>query len=235
MNATTANFINNILLEGLYLSLWVCFLAINIYRQQILIKEIDSLKKKQDILFESIQKLKIIIDIDKETEDIVSANVAILQNQLNDIDKRIEKRIEESNWGVRGVNPVEEGYNPVEEESNRGFNPVEEESDRGFPTFPHFTIFDDSNYISDNNKIPYKVMKADTRLLSNELARFLQKKQGVCITFAEAYDLISESLSLNSNDTNLKRLFGIISNDDNEITVDTLSAYLEPHLKKLIN
>lgn len=226
MNATTANFINNILLEGLYLSLWVCFLAINIYRQQILIKEIDSLKKKQDILFESIQKLKIIIDIDKETEDIVSANVAILQNQLNDIDKRIEKRIEES---------LEEGYNPVEEESDRGVNPVEEASDKGFPTFPHFTIFDDSNYISDNNKIPYKIMKSDTRLLSNQLAMFLQKKQGACITFTEAYDLISESLSLNSNDTNLKRLFGIISNDDNEITVDTLSAYLEPHLKKLIN
>lgn len=233
MNATTANFINNILLEGLYLSLWVCFLAINIYRQQILIKDIDSLKKKQDILFESIQKLKIIIDIDKETEDIVSANVAILQNQLNDIDKRIEKRIEES---------LEEGYNPVEEESDRGVRGlgtqvpvVEEASDRGFPTFPHFTIFDDSNYISDNNKIPYKVMKTDTRLLSNELARFLQKKQGACITFTEAYDLISESLSLNSNDTNLKRLFGIFSNDDNEITADTLSAYLEPHLKKLIN
>ena len=54
MNTTIANFINNILLEGLYLSLWVCFLAINIYRQQILIKEIDSLKKKQDILFESL-------------------------------------------------------------------------------------------------------------------------------------------------------------------------------------
>ena len=103
MNTTIANFINNILLEGLYLSLWVCFLAISIYRQQMLTQEIDRLKKKQDILFESIQKLKIIIDIDKETEDIVSANVAILQTQLNDIDKRIEKRIEE----VQKNNPID--------------------------------------------------------------------------------------------------------------------------------
>ena len=203
MNATTANFINNILLEGLYLSLWVCFLAINIYRQQILIKDIDSLKKKQDILFESIQKLKIIIDIDKETEDIVSANVAILQNQLNDIDKRIEKRIEES-------------------ESDKDFL-------QDFPTFPHFTTFDDSNYISENNKILF-IMKSDTRLLSNELARFLQKKQGACITFSEAYTLI---LELDPNEINLKRLFGIIGNEDNEITADTLTKYLEPHLKKI--
>jgi ribosomal protein L24 len=111
MNVTTDNFINNTLLEGLYLSLLVCFLAINIYRQQILIKEINSLKKKQDILFESIQQLKIIIDIDKETEDIVSTNVAILQNKLNDIEKRIEESLEDSeseeDRGVRGF-PVEE-------------------------------------------------------------------------------------------------------------------------------
>ena len=93
MNVTTDNFINNILLEGLYLSLLVCFLAINIYIQQILIKEIDRLKKKQDILFESMQKLKIIIDIDKEAEDIVSANVAILQNKLNDIEKEAYEKI----------------------------------------------------------------------------------------------------------------------------------------------
>ena len=207
MNITIANFINNILLEGLYLSLWVCFLAINIYRQQMLTQEIDSLKKKQDILFESIQKLKIIIDIDKETEDIVSANVAILQTKLNDIDKRIEKRIEES---------LEES------ESDKDFL-------QDFPTFPHFTIFDDSNYISENNKILF-IMKSDTRLLSNELAMFLQKKQGACITFAEAYALI---LELNSNEINLKRLFGIIGNEDNELTSDTLTKYLEPHLKKI--
>ena len=207
MNVTTDNFINNILLEGLYLSLLVCFLAINIYIQQILIKEIDRLKKKQDILFESIQKLKIIIDIDKEAEDIVSANVAILQTQLNDIDKRIEKRIEES---------LEES------ESDKDFL-------QDFPTFPHFTTFDDSNYISENNKILF-IMKSDTRLLSNELARFLQKKQGACITFSEAYTLI---LELDPNEINLKRLFGIIGNEDNEITADTLTKYLEPHLKKI--
>jgi len=214
MNTTIANFINNILLEGLYLSLWVCFLAINIYRQRIFIKDINNLKKKQDILFESIQKLKIIIDIDKETEDIVSANVAILQNQLNNIDKRIEKG---SDWGVRGLGTQ-----------------VPSESDKDFPTFPHFTIFDDSNYISTNNKISYKVMKSDTRLLSNQLAMFLQKKQGSCITFSEAYALILESLDPTKYfDSNLGNLFGITSNEDNEITADTLSAYLEPHLKKI--
>ena len=212
MNATTANFINNILLEGLYLSLWVCFLAINIYRQQIVIKKIDNLKKKQDILFESIQKLKIIIDIDKETENIVSANVAILQTQLNDIDKRMEERTEEKMEEKMG-------------ESYWGYNPD--------VTFPQYTLFNDSNYLSVNNKILYGSMKPNTRLLSIQLARFLQKKPGVCITFAETYDLILESLSLNPNDPNLKKIFGIFSEDNNEITSNTLTKYLEPHLRRL--
>jgi ribosomal protein L24 len=162
MNVTTDNFINNILLEGLYLSLLVCFLAINIYRQQILIKEIACLKKKQDILFESIQKLKIIIDIDKETEDIVSANVAILQNKLNDIEKRIEKECLEDR-GVRGLGtqvPVEESY-----VDKYRVNPVE---DMGSP----------------------------------HCSKYL--------------------------DPDLKKLFGIFSDDDNETTADTLSTYLEP-------
>ena len=159
MNVTTDNFINNILLEGLYLSLLVCFLAINIYRQQILIKEIDRLKKKQDILFESIQKLKIIIDIDKETEDIVSANVTILQNKLNDIEKRIEESESAEDRGVRGLGtqvPVEEFYR---------VNPVK---DMGFPYYIKYL------------------------------------------------------------DHDLKKLFGIFSDDDNETTADTLSTYLEP-------
>ena len=162
MNVTTDNFINNILLEGLCISLWVCFLAINIYRQQILIKEIDRLKKKQDILFESIQKLKIIIDIDKETEDIVSANVAILQNKLNDIEKRIEESESAEDRGVRGLGTQV----PVEE-----FNRVNPVKDMGFPTFPHC-----SKYL----------------------------------------------------DPDLKKIFGIFSDDDNETTADTLSTYLEP-------
>ena len=178
MNVTTDNFINNILLEGLYLSLWVCFLAINIYRQQILIKEIDRLKKKQDILFESIQKLKIIIDIDKETEDILSANVAILQNKLNDIEKRIEESESAEDRGVRGLGtqvPVEESY-----VDKYRVNPVK---DMGFPYYIKYL------------------------------------------------------------DHDLKKLFGIFSDDDNETTADTLSTYLEPqsylelnsHLKNLIS
>ena len=161
MNVTTDNFINNNLLEGLYLSLLVCFLAINIYRQQILIKEINRLKKKQDILFESMQKLKIIIDIDKEAEDIVSANVAILQNKLNDIEKRIEESESAEDRGVRGLGTQV----PVEE-----FNRVNPVKDMGFP-----------HYI-----------------------KYL--------------------------DHDLKNLFGIFSDDDNETTADTLSTYLEPHL-----
>ena len=183
MNVTTDNFINNILLEGLYLSLWICFLAINIYRQQILIKEIDRLKKKQDILFESIQKLKIIIDIDKETEDTVSANVAILQNKLNDIEKRIEESESEEDRGVRGLGtqvPVEESES-AEDRGVRGLGtqvPVEE------------------SYVDKYRVNPVKDMGFPYYI------KYL--------------------------DHDLKKLFGIFSDDDNETTADTLSAYLEP-------
>ena len=185
MNVTTDNFINNNLLEGLYLSLLVCFLAINIYIQQILIKEIDRLKKKQDILFESIQKLKIIIDIDKETEDTVSANVAILQNKLNDIEKRIEESESEEDRGVRGLGtqvPVEESES-AEDRGVRGLGtqvPVEE------------------SYVDKYRVNPVKDMGFPYYI------KYL--------------------------DHDLKKLFGIFSDDDNETTADTLSTYLEPHL-----
>ena len=181
MNVTTDNFINNILLEGLYLSLWICFLAINIYRQQILIKEIDRLKKKQDILFESIQKLKIIIDIDKETEDTVSANVAILQNKLNDIEKRIEESESEEDRGVRGLGTQV----PVEESES-----AEDRGVRGLGTQVPVEEFNRVNPVKDMG-FPHYI-------------KYL--------------------------DHDLKNLFGIFSDDDNETTADTLSTYLEPHL-----
>ena len=179
MNVTTDNFINNILLEGLYLSLWICFLAINIYRQQILIKEIDRLKKKQDILFESIQKLKIIIDIDKETEDTVSANVAILQNKLNDIEKRIEESESEEDRGVRGLGTQV----PVEESES-----AEDRGVRGLGTQVPVEEFNRVNPVKDMG-FPHYI-------------KYL--------------------------DHDLKNLFGIFSDDDNETTADTLSTYLEP-------
>ena len=195
MNVTTDNFINNILLEGLYLSLLVCFLAINIYRQQNLIKEIDRLKKKQDILFESIQKLKIIIDIDKETEDIVSANVAILQNKLNDIEKRIEESESAEDRGVRGF-PVEESESE-EDRGVRGFPVEESESaeDRGVRGLGTQVPVEES-YVDKYRVNPVKDMG------SPHYIKYL--------------------------DHDLKKLFGIFSDDDNETTADTLSTYLEP-------
>ena len=211
MNVTTDNFINNILLEGLYLSLWVCFLAISIYRQQILIKEIDRLKKKQDILFESIQKLKIIIDIDKETEDIVSANVAILQNKLNDIEKRIEESESEEDRGVRGF-PVEESESE-EDRGVRGFPVEESESaeDRGVRGFP----VEESESAEDRG------------------VRGLGTQVPVEESYVDKYRVnpvkdMGFPHYIKYLDHDLKNLFGIFSDDDNETTADTLSTYLEP-------
>jgi hypothetical protein len=78
MFLTNANFI------PVVISLWFVFIAGEFYRKLIypLINEINELKKKQDILYESIQKLKIVIDIDKDTKDKLSTDVKMLKREL---------------------------------------------------------------------------------------------------------------------------------------------------------
>jgi hypothetical protein len=78
MFLTNANFI------PVVISLWFAFIAGEFYRKLIypLINEINELKKKQDILYESIQKLKIVIDIDKDTKDKLSTDVKMLKREL---------------------------------------------------------------------------------------------------------------------------------------------------------
>lgn len=81
-----------------------------------------------------------------------------------------------------------------------------------------------------------KELKEDTRLISDQLAKYFNKKSGVCMTFNEAYTSIWEQLNFESDliDNKLKKLFEISENEDYEITTDNLSKYLEPHLKKLL-
>ena len=71
MFLTNTNFI------PVVISLWFVFIVGEFYRKLIypLINDINELKKKQDILYESIQKLKIVIDIDKDTKDKLSTDL----------------------------------------------------------------------------------------------------------------------------------------------------------------
>ena len=244
MNVTIANYILNILLEGFYVCICIWFITTNIFQQKLLTNDIYYLKQKQDVLHQSILQLKIIIDIDKEMlVRLQTANEENTEEETNDEDTEEE---EETN--------DEDTEEEEEEEENNDNNIIIKPV---FPiqnhiTFPHFTIFDDSNYISTKKNMDkkymdkkymdkkymdkkYNTLKDNTRLMSNQLAIYLHKKQGSCITFDEVFLLIWKSVCWDWKESKyeLKKLFGITENEDYEISNNNLSNYLEPHLKNI--
>jgi hypothetical protein len=251
MFVTIANLIPvlvNFIFDGIYISFWFFLIGREYYRKLIspLINEMNELKKKQDILYESMQKLKVIIDIDKDAEDDMSTNINMLKRDLDStyrvFSKRLDKieeevYINESNISDKDESNTEKSTEESTEESTEVYT---EEKDilpiQNHITFPHFTIFEESNYKPTKEKTPFKELKEDTRLISDQLAKYFNKKSGVCMTFNEVYTPIWEQLDseLESIDNKLRKLFGISENEDYEITSANLSKYLEPHLKKLL-
>jgi len=246
MFVTIANLIPvmiNFLFDGIYISFWFFLIGREYYRKLIspLINEMNELKKKHDILYESMQKLKIIIDIDKDTEDDVSNNLKMLQREIDSIHRVLSKRLNkiEEELLSSDTNSLDNDETHNTEESNEEPNEEPNEEKDILPiqnhiTFPHFTMFEESNYKPTKNKSPFKELKEDTRLISDQLAKFLNKKKGSCMTFNEAYTPIWETLGSDLLDNKLRKLFGITENEDYEITSANLSKYLEPHLKKLL-
>jgi hypothetical protein len=119
------------------------FIVGEFYRKLIypLINEINELKKKQDILYESMQKLKIVIDIDKDTKDKLSIDLKILRRELFRNEINSEASSEE-----KDILHIQTHI-----------------------TFPHSTYFEESNYKLTKNKSHYKELKDDTRVISNQL------------------------------------------------------------------
>jgi hypothetical protein len=247
MFVTIANLIPvliNFLFDGIYISFWFFLIGREYYGKFIspLITEINDLKKKQDILYESMQKLKIIIDIDKDTEDDMSTNIKMLKRDLDSTYRVFSKRLDkiEEEVYVNESNISDKDESNTEKSNEESTEQSGDEKDilpiQNHITFPHFTIFEDSNYKLTKKKSPFKELKEDTRLLSDQLAKFLNKKWGSCMTFNEVYTPMWEQLDSQSElfDNKLRKLFGITENEDYEITSSNLSKYLEPHLKKLI-
>ncbi len=112
-------------------------------------------------------------------------------------------------------------------------------------TFPHFFILDKKNI--RQKKLTNKTWKTtfvnpDLCLISTQLANFLQRKNGTCLEFSEAYDYLYQYIQdtniINiSDDLRLCKLFGISENEDYEysdsIMVQVLEQMLEPHFKKI--
>ena len=102
-------------------------------------------------------------------------------------------------------------------------------------TFPHFTLFNDSNYEPNYNN-GYRELRTDLYLLSYQLAKYLDKANGTCITFNELYVLILLDLDDYKKyriDHTLINLLGIPENNYCDITLDELKNRIHTHLKKV--
>jgi hypothetical protein len=216
---------SNLLNESLciiYFSFWYygCFYIIKYAYTKLcvnsLVNSSNELNKKQDILFDAIQKLKIIVDIDKKTTNRLLSEFNKLKIQMDNVEKilsNLNKATKNSNDDIK--------------------------NNRNHITFPHFAIFDTTNYNQFTKTPGYKGLKDDTRLLSIQLAEFLDKPKGSCMTFDKVHIIFMENyIKMDTNllwfDDKLKLLFGLPKDYNNtEVCYDKLEKYLEQHLRKI--
>ena len=256
MFATIAYIIDSILY-----SLYVCFWVIFLGRELIypLKQDIEDLTNTQDILYRSIKTLKTIVDIDKEHKTALFNQVKDIKAELDTLRITFETRINknEKEFKSEEENKDSEEENKDSEEENKDSEEeyicpnIEVLPIQNHITFPQFIIFNDDTYKVSRTKSRDRELKNDTRILSEQVDKFLDKKIGTCMTFDETYELIWQYIGLHCNigtqchlkgftkyielDPNLRQLFGITEYEDYELTTETLPKYLEPHLKRLIN
>ena len=174
---------------------YICFWFIVLGREYIypLKQDIDDLTNTQDILYRSIQTLKTITDIDKQHKTDLCNQVKDIKAELDTLRITFETRI----------NKIEKEYKSEEE------NKDSEEEDicpnievlpiQNHITFPQFIIFNDDNYKVSRTKSRDRELKNDTRILSEQVDKFLDKKIGTCMTFDETYELIWQYIGLQVN------------------------------------
>lgn len=208
-----------LVLSTIYINYW-CLFCLSIYNKYI-IKPLenskDELNKKQDILFNAIHMLKSIVDIDQETQKELSNILSKLQTQLEKVEQKLEKSTTDVNFVIdKADNQTQDNQPHI--------------------TFPHFVMFNDSNYeVSRTNSqgCHVRLLKPDTRMISEQLVKLLHKEIGTCMTFPEVYTQISLNFNANNKlfETKLRNLFGI--NEDYKMTDEILSKYICNHLKKI--
>ena len=260
MSATIAYIIDSVV-DSLHICAWVIFLGREFIHP--LNQDIEDLKNTQDMLYRSIQTLKTIVDIDKEYKTALFNQVKDIRTELDTLRITFETRINKIEKELSECKSEEENKDSEEEnkDSEEENKDSEEEEDicpnievlpiQNHITFPQVTIFNDDNYKVSKTKSRDRELKNDTRILSEQVAKFLNKKFGTCMTFDETYELIWQYIGSHCNigtqchlkgftkyielDPNLRQLFGITEYEDYELTTETLPKYLEPHLKRLIN
>jgi hypothetical protein len=232
----------NSVFDALYVSLWICVIGVQFYNELIdpLKNEINDLKVKQDMLYETIIDLKHIISNDKSDTDENKQHIKSIEEEVNNMcinyGKRIYKIEEEVFKNETNTSEEEE---EEEEETDDSLVPIQNHI-----KFPHFVMYNDSNYqkpIKYKKCMDFNCLKDKIRLLSYELAQFLNVEPGTCMTVKEVHNkMIEHTFSRNVKtkvikmDTKLRKLFGLTENEDYELKSSNLILYLKPHLKVIV-
>lgn len=214
-------------INHLYIILLVvtCIYAFCKPQIEYLYKQITDINKKQNILYQSILKLKSIINIDNsfstEQFDELKKKIDSIKRVINDTDSE-----EEDSVNILKNNLVLPIQNHI--------------------TFPKLFIFNEKNFKQtklSNNDYEFRFIGKDLRLISNELVKFLKVKSGTCMEFDDVcvpvFNYIQDNEITNiGEDCRLRNLFGINENEDYEYSttniIRALKKMLEPHCKKVV-
>jgi hypothetical protein len=233
----------NSVFDALYVSLWICVIGVQFYNELIdpLKNEINDLKVKQDMLYETIIDLKHIISNDKSDTDENKQHIKSIEEEVSNMCINYGKRIYKIEEEVfkNETNTSEED----EEEYETDDSPVPIQN---HIKFPHFVMYNDSNYQKPikNSSLSCRYLKDQIRLLSYELVQFLNIEPGTCMTVEEVYNTMMKYISANCSrnakskvinmDSKLRKLFAITENEDYELKSSNLILYLKPHLKVIV-
>lgn len=116
---------------------------------------------------------------------------------------------------------------------NKQFGKDNQEVSKNTITFPHFTLFNDGNYEPKKHN-GYRELKPDLYLLSEQLAKYLDKENGTCMTFDEIYiPILSYLNNFKKYPNTLINILRIPENENHDITLDIFKKHIQSHLTKV--
>ena len=229
------------LFESIFNSIYVGLLVYS-YWNAFCKPTIDNLIAKINNI-ESKQKLLYLISIDDDLNNEQTEHLKQIQKEINSIKKILESN--RLDYHLDSDDPVHESEDKTSDDSipySKNKLPLHIQN---HVTFPHFFIFNKKNFKQTNlhnNTYQLRFIGHDLRLLSNQLAKFLNLNSGTCMEFDEAYNMVYEyiqdaDITNIGDDSKLSRLFGISENEDYEFSdsmlIKVLKNLLEPHFKTI--
>ena len=224
-----------ILVDSIYIGL-LAYTVVNAcykLRFDLLTNRVITLEIKQDILHKAIEKVRNIINIDNELCNEQSEQLVEIKKEIQAINKILNKEKDE-------LDLDQESDESIPSPKNKLALPVQNHI-----IFPHFFVLNNKNFkqkkLSDDT-YELRFIGNDLRVISNQLAKFMNVKNGTCMEFQDAYLEVYNYIQENdindiSEDQRLCRLFGITGNEDYEYSdsmiIKVVKKMLEPHFKTI--